>query len=119
VFDVAQKYGIRRKAILSKNRMARNEDLRPGACCGCSTCAPAKWLWSTGPCPKDLAQPQCAGSGCSGARTRTSASRCARAGIATGSGPRCSSTRSCFVRSGAGSVPIAATSRRSCFRAIS
>ena len=30
IFDVAQKYGVRQKAILSKNRMARNEELRPG-----------------------------------------------------------------------------------------
>lgn len=30
VADIAQKYGIRRKAILSKNRLAPNEDLRPG-----------------------------------------------------------------------------------------
>ncbi|WP_161787190.1 LysM peptidoglycan-binding domain-containing protein [Hymenobacter sp. IS2118] len=30
VFDVAQKYGMRKKAILNKNRMARNEELRPG-----------------------------------------------------------------------------------------
>ena len=30
VFDVAQKYGIRRKAVLAKNRMARVEELRPG-----------------------------------------------------------------------------------------
>ncbi|WP_426059713.1 LysM peptidoglycan-binding domain-containing protein [Hymenobacter sp. B1770] len=30
VFDVAQKYGMRRKAVLNKNRMARNEELRPG-----------------------------------------------------------------------------------------
>ncbi|MBF9238358.1 LysM peptidoglycan-binding domain-containing protein [Hymenobacter sp. BT683] len=30
VFDVAQKYGMRKKAVLAKNRMARNEELRPG-----------------------------------------------------------------------------------------
>ncbi|MBH8558182.1 LysM peptidoglycan-binding domain-containing protein [Hymenobacter negativus] len=30
IFDVAQKYGIRQKAIYSKNRMARVEELRPG-----------------------------------------------------------------------------------------
>lgn len=30
IFDVAQKYGMRRKAIYSKNRMARVEELRPG-----------------------------------------------------------------------------------------
>ena len=30
VFDVAQKYGIRKKAIFAKNRLARNEELRPG-----------------------------------------------------------------------------------------
>ncbi|WP_197076764.1 LysM peptidoglycan-binding domain-containing protein [Hymenobacter terrenus] len=30
VLDVAQKYGIRRKAIFSKNRMSRFDDLRPG-----------------------------------------------------------------------------------------
>ena len=30
VFDVAQKYGMRRKAVLAKNRLARNEELRPG-----------------------------------------------------------------------------------------
>ncbi len=30
VFDVAQKYGMRKKAILNKNRMSRNEELRPG-----------------------------------------------------------------------------------------
>ncbi|MBF9219870.1 LysM peptidoglycan-binding domain-containing protein [Hymenobacter ruricola] len=30
IFDVAQKYGIRQKAVLKKNRMARNEELRPG-----------------------------------------------------------------------------------------
>jgi membrane-bound lytic murein transglycosylase D len=30
IFDVAQKYGIRQKAVLNKNRMARNEELRPG-----------------------------------------------------------------------------------------
>ncbi|SFQ69174.1 LysM peptidoglycan-binding domain-containing protein [Hymenobacter arizonensis] len=30
VFDVAQKYGMRRKSVLNKNRMARNEELRPG-----------------------------------------------------------------------------------------
>ncbi len=30
IFDVAQKYGLRQKAIYSKNRMARVEELRPG-----------------------------------------------------------------------------------------
>ncbi|MBF9141985.1 LysM peptidoglycan-binding domain-containing protein [Hymenobacter properus] len=30
VFDVAQKYGMRQKAVYNKNRMARNEELRPG-----------------------------------------------------------------------------------------
>ncbi|GAB3584712.1 hypothetical protein GCM10027345_32090 [Hymenobacter daeguensis] len=30
VFDVAQKYGMRQKAVYSKNRMARVEELRPG-----------------------------------------------------------------------------------------
>ncbi|GAB3873350.1 hypothetical protein GCM10028824_24870 [Hymenobacter segetis] len=30
IFDVAQKYGIRQKAIYTKNRMARVEELRPG-----------------------------------------------------------------------------------------
>ena len=30
IFDVAQKYGMRQKAIYSKNRMARVEELRPG-----------------------------------------------------------------------------------------
>ncbi|WP_201981490.1 LysM peptidoglycan-binding domain-containing protein [Hymenobacter rubidus] len=30
IFDVAQKYGMRKKAVLSKNRMARVEELRPG-----------------------------------------------------------------------------------------
>ncbi|MBD2724278.1 LysM peptidoglycan-binding domain-containing protein [Hymenobacter armeniacus] len=30
MFDVAQKYGMRQKAVLNKNRMARNEELRPG-----------------------------------------------------------------------------------------
>jgi membrane-bound lytic murein transglycosylase D len=30
LFDVSQKYGIRKKAILTKNRMARMEELRPG-----------------------------------------------------------------------------------------
>ena len=30
VFDVAQKYGLRQKAIVAKNRLARTEQLRPG-----------------------------------------------------------------------------------------
>ena len=30
VFDVAQKYGLRQKAIVAKNRLARTEELRPG-----------------------------------------------------------------------------------------
>ncbi|GAA4025842.1 hypothetical protein GCM10022409_07310 [Hymenobacter glaciei] len=30
VFDVAQKYGMRQKAVYSKNRLARNDELRPG-----------------------------------------------------------------------------------------
>ena len=30
VFDVAQKYGIRQKAILAKNRLTRTDELRPG-----------------------------------------------------------------------------------------
>jgi membrane-bound lytic murein transglycosylase D len=30
VFDVAQKYGMRQKAVYAKNRMARVEELRPG-----------------------------------------------------------------------------------------
>ncbi|OGX86691.1 LysM peptidoglycan-binding domain-containing protein [Hymenobacter glacialis] len=30
VFDVSQKYGLRKRAILAKNRMARNEELRTG-----------------------------------------------------------------------------------------
>ena len=30
IFDVAQKYGMRQKAIYAKNRMARVEELRPG-----------------------------------------------------------------------------------------
>ena len=30
VFDVAQKYGLRKRAILAKNRLARVEELRPG-----------------------------------------------------------------------------------------
>ena len=30
VFDVAQKYGVRQKAIVAKNRLARTEELRPG-----------------------------------------------------------------------------------------
>ncbi|MDO7852918.1 LysM peptidoglycan-binding domain-containing protein [Hymenobacter convexus] len=30
IFDVAQKYGVRQKAVFNKNRMARNEELRPG-----------------------------------------------------------------------------------------
>jgi membrane-bound lytic murein transglycosylase D len=30
IFDVAQKYGMRQKAVYSKNRMARVEELRPG-----------------------------------------------------------------------------------------
>ncbi|MFD2721450.1 LysM peptidoglycan-binding domain-containing protein [Hymenobacter monticola] len=30
IFDVAQKYGVRQKAVYNKNRMARNEELRPG-----------------------------------------------------------------------------------------
>ena len=30
IFDVAQKYGLRQKAIYNKNRMARVEELRPG-----------------------------------------------------------------------------------------
>ena len=30
IFDVAQKYGVRQKAIYAKNRMARVEELRPG-----------------------------------------------------------------------------------------
>ena len=30
IFDVAQKYGVRQKAIYTKNRMARVEELRPG-----------------------------------------------------------------------------------------
>jgi membrane-bound lytic murein transglycosylase D len=30
VADIAQKYGIRRKAILTKNRLSPNEELRPG-----------------------------------------------------------------------------------------
>ncbi|WP_233169337.1 LysM peptidoglycan-binding domain-containing protein [Hymenobacter sp. BT523] len=30
IFDVSQKYGMRQKAVLNKNRMARNEELRPG-----------------------------------------------------------------------------------------
>ncbi len=30
VFDVAQKYGIRQKAILAKNRLNRTDELRPG-----------------------------------------------------------------------------------------
>lgn len=30
VFDVAQKYGMRQKAVRAKNRLARNDELRPG-----------------------------------------------------------------------------------------
>jgi len=30
IFDVAQKYGMRQKAILVKNRLSRNDELRPG-----------------------------------------------------------------------------------------
>ena len=30
IFDVAQKYGMRQKAIFAKNRLSRNDELRPG-----------------------------------------------------------------------------------------